>query len=142
VLAEGHAEVVNFETVDATIAVANNTAPAGSGVRVTGGSVVSGNGHNSWDRGASDDRGDAGRTLVANTDYAVQRFATTLTANRTVTLSTTGAGRGCRFRVVRTGLGAFTLDVGGLKTIPSATAAFVDVEHDGTSWRLAAYGAL
>lgn len=88
----------------------------------------------------STDRGDANVTLVAGTDDPVQRFATTLTANRTVTL---GAGyNGAAFRVVRTGLGAFTLDVGGLKTIPSATAAFVDVAHDGTAWRLTGYGAL
>lgn len=90
--------------------------------------------------GVSADRGDADVTLTANVDAPTQQFATTLTANRTVTL---GAGRnGDRFRVVRTGLGAFTLDVGGLKTIPSATAAFVDVEHDGASWILTGYGTL
>lgn len=88
------------------------------------------------------DRGDANVTLVAGTDAQFQRFATTLTANRTVTLSSTGVFNGARFRVVRTGLGEFTLDVGGLKTIPSATAAFVEVMHDGTAWRLIGYGAL
>lgn len=41
-----------------------------------------------------------------------------------------------------TGLGAFTLDVGGLKTIANSTAAFVDVEFDGTAWFLTGYGAL
>jgi hypothetical protein len=87
----------------------------------------------------SGDRGDANVTLVAG-DLEVQRFATALTANRTVTLSATGAGS--KFRIVRTGLGAFTLDVGGLKTIPAGTAAFVDVAHDGTNWRLTAYGVL
>jgi len=88
----------------------------------------------------SADRGDANVTLVAGVDEPTQRFATTLTANRTVTL---GAGyKGAWFRVARTGLGAFTLDVGGLKTIPNSTAAFVDVDHDGTAWRLTAYGTL
>lgn len=91
-------------------------------------------------RGLSADRGDADVTLVPGTDFEEQRFATTLTADRTVTLN--GGAAGDRFRVVRTGLGAFTLDVGGLKTIPSATAAFVDVTHDGTAWRLTGYGAL
>jgi len=92
--------------------------------------------------GVSADRGDASVTLTAGTDAQTQRFATALTANRTVTLSATGAVSGDRFRVVRTGLGAFTLDVGGLKTIASATAAWVDVEHDGTAWRLTGYGTL
>jgi hypothetical protein len=90
----------------------------------------------------SADRGDASVTLVADIDAPTQRFATTLTANRTVTLSATNARNGSRFRVVRTGLGAFTLDVGGLKTIAASTAAFVDVAYDGTAWRLAGYGAL
>lgn len=90
----------------------------------------------------SADRGDAAVTLVTGVDAANQRFATALTANRVVTLDTASAYAGARFRVIRTGLGAFTLDVGGLKTIPSGTAAFVDVVHDGTAWRLAGYGTL
>lgn len=83
------------------------------------------------------DQGDADRTLTAGVSYPVQRFGTTLTANRTITLS--GGVNGSKFRVVRTGLGAFTLDVGGLKTIPSGTAATVEVMHDGTAWRLVGY---
>lgn len=88
----------------------------------------------------STDRGDANVTLVAGADLNVQRFATVLTANRTVTL---GFGaNGSWFQVVRTGLGAFTLDVGGLKTIPISTAAMVEVVHDGTAWRLSDYSPL
>ena len=90
----------------------------------------------------SADRGDTSPTLVVGTDSMIQRFATALTANRTVTLSTTGVANGDKFRIVRTGLGAFTLDVGGLKTIPSATAAFVDVHYSGSAWVLSGYGAL
>lgn len=90
----------------------------------------------------SADRGDANVTLVNLIDAYTQRFATVLTANRTVTLSATNAALGANFRVSRTGLGAFTLDVGGLKTIPAGTAAFVDVAHDGTAWRLTGYGTL
>lgn len=86
--------------------------------------------------------GDANATLTAGTDAKTIRYATTLTANRTVTLSTTSAVQGDKFRIVRTGLGAFTLDVGGLKTVPSATAAFVDVEYDNTAWVLTGYGVL
>lgn len=90
----------------------------------------------------SADRGDTSQTLTAGTDEMVQRWATTLTANRTVTLSTTNAVNGDSFRVVRTGLGAFTLDVGGLKTIAAGTAAFVDVAYNGSAWVLTGYGAL
>lgn len=88
----------------------------------------------------SGDRGDASVTLNAGRDMEVQMFETELTMNRTVTLGTGFSG--ARFRIVRTGLGAFTLDVGGLKTIPSATAAFVDVGHDGSGWKLTGYGTL
>jgi parallel beta-helix repeat protein len=90
----------------------------------------------------SGDRGDTSQTLTAGVDSPTQRWATALTADRTVTFSTTGVGHGDRFRIVRTGLGDFTLDVGGLKTIPPATAAFVDVTYDGSSWVLTGYGAL
>lgn len=88
----------------------------------------------------SGDRGDNSITINAGTDLEVQRFATALTANRTVTLGT--GGPGAKFRIVRTGLGAFTLAVGAVKTIPSATAAFVDVGSDGTGWFLTGYGTL
>lgn len=90
----------------------------------------------------SANRGDTSQTIVVNVDAPIQRWATTLTANRTVTLSTTGAANGDKFRIVRTGLGAFTLAVGALKTIPSATAAFVDVMFDGAAWVLTGYGTL
>jgi len=87
------------------------------------------------------DVGDADVTLTVG-DPPIQLYETVLTANRTVTLDTTGAADGDAFRVVRTGLGAFTLDVGGLKTIASATAAFVEVSFNGTAWKLTGYGAL
>lgn len=88
----------------------------------------------------SADRGDADVTLNADSDVPIQRFTTALSANRTVTLGT--GFFGAWFRVVRTGLGAFTLAVGSLKTIPSATAAFVEVGHDGSGWILTGYGTL
>ncbi len=90
----------------------------------------------------SADRGDSSVTLLFGVDEPTQRFATVFGANRVVTLSATGAVNGAGFRIVRTGLGAFTLDVGGLKTIPSGTAAFVDVQYDGAAWRLTGYGTL
>lgn len=90
----------------------------------------------------SADRGDTSQTLTVGTDAQIQRWATALTANRTVTCSTTGAANGDSFRVVRTGLGAFTLDVCGLKTIASATAASVDVAYSGSAWVLTGYSPL
>lgn len=87
----------------------------------------------------SADRGDNNVT-IGITEAENQRFATVLTANRTVTLPT--GWLGLHYRIIRTGLGAFTLDVGGLKTIPAGTAAFVDVTHDGTAFRLTGYGTL
>jgi hypothetical protein len=93
--------------------------------------------------GVSADNGtDASALFTPGVDEEVQRFDTTLTQNITVTLDTSGVYNGAKFRVVRTGLGAFTIAVGGLKTIPSATAAFVDVEHNGTAWGLTGYGLL
>jgi hypothetical protein len=90
----------------------------------------------------STDRGDADGTVVPGVDPSIQRWATTLTGNRTVTLAR--GFPGATVRVVRTGLGSFTLDVGGLKTIASATAAFVDAAWDTNtqSWRLTGYGTL
>lgn len=90
----------------------------------------------------SADRGDQSVVLVFAVDEPTQRFATNLSVNRVVTLSATNATNGAKFRIVRTGLGAFTLDVGGLKTIPNSTAAFVEVQHDGVAWRLVGYGVL
>lgn len=88
----------------------------------------------------SADRGDTNVTLNADQDVPIQRFATALTGNRTVTLGTGFAG--AWFRIVRSGLGAFTLDVGGLKTIAISTAAIVEVGHDGTGWFLTGYAPL
>ena len=88
------------------------------------------------------DVGDADVTLTEGVSSPYQRYATTLTVSRRVTLDTTGAINGDSFRIIRTGLGAFILDVGGLKNIPSSTAAFVDVSFDGTAWILTGYGTL
>ncbi len=104
--------------------------PAGSVPAASGGDTI------------SNDRGDASVELLARLDDPIQRFATTLTAERAVVLRADGAVRGDHFRVVRTGLGPHGLDVGGLKVIPPGTAAFVDVTFDGAAWALTGYGRL
>lgn len=85
--------------------------------------------------------GDSNATLTVG-QPPIQQWTSALTANRTVTLATTGALNGDRFRIVRTGLGAFTLTVGAVKTMPAATAAWAEVHYDGTAWRLTGYGTL
>lgn len=84
--------------------------------------------------------GDANTTFTPSSSAPVIRYATTLTANRAVTLSTTNATAGTRLRVVRDGAGAFTLDVGGLKTL--AVDEWCDVEYTGSAYFLTAFGTL
>lgn len=94
----------------------------------------------------SADNGDASTTLTVGTSERTQRWATTLTADRTATLSTTGAYTGARFRITRTeaSSGLFALYV----SAASATIAILlrgqwcDVEYTGTAWIVIARGDL
>lgn len=94
--------------------------------------------------GVSADKGNAAATLTAGTDETTQRWNTVLTADRAVTLSTTGVWNGAKFRIVRTAAatGAFNLNVGTgpLKALVAGT--WCDVEYNGSAWMLTAYGAL
>lgn len=92
----------------------------------------------------SADNGDAAATLTVPSSDPVQRWDTTLTADRAVTLSTSGAYEGATFKIVRTGLGAFALNVGTgpLKAMPNSTAAWCEVTYDGSAWFLSGYGTL
>ena len=83
--------------------------------------------------------GDVNVTLTAGTDKQTQRWVTTLTADRTVTLATSGAVEGDAFSIVRPAAGAFTLTVAG-KALAANTWA--DVEFDGAAWFLKRYGSL
>jgi hypothetical protein len=83
----------------------------------------------------SDDRGDTDITLVAS-DNHLQRFATELTAPRTITLPTTGLYDGLSFTIVREALGEYLLDVGGVVSLPSTQPATARVVYDGGAWRL------
>jgi len=87
----------------------------------------------------SANRGDADVTLVSGTDAGIQMFNTTLTTNRTVTLSTTGVANGDEFSIVRTGGGLYPLNVGGLFSFaPSQTGAvrvrYVETGSYAGSW--------
>jgi hypothetical protein len=83
---------------------------------------------------------DAPATLTVLTSAVNIRHTGTLTADRTIALSASNTYAGARFRVTRTGGGAFNLSVGGLK--PLATNTWAEVVHDGTAWTLAAFGTL
>jgi hypothetical protein len=82
---------------------------------------------------------DASITINPDTNAGTQRFASTLTANRTVTLA--GGWKGAKFRIARSAptAGAFTLAVGSLATISANSRGFVDVEHNGSSWVLTGF---
>jgi hypothetical protein len=83
---------------------------------------------------------DANFSLTPFGSAEEQRHTGTLTAARTITLSTANAYPGARFRVSRAGGGAFALSVGGLKSLTTNTWA--EVIYNGSAWYLAAYGAL
>lgn len=68
------------------------------------------------------------------------RHTGTLTADRTITLSTTGAVDGMSYEISRSGAGAFNLIVGGLKNL--ATGQWCVVKYDGTAWYLDKFGSL
>lgn len=82
----------------------------------------------------------AGYTWTPFSSAPHQRHTGTLTADRTVSLSTTNAYVGMRARFTRTGSGAFNLSIGGLKNL--ATNTWCEVVYDGAAWFLSAYGAL
>jgi hypothetical protein len=92
----------------------------------------------------SADNGDSDATLSVLTSARTQRWNTPLTANRTITLSTTNAQNGDRFRIVReagaTGASVLNVGTGPLKAL--AVSEWCEVEYDGAAWRLTAYGAL
>ncbi len=87
----------------------------------------------------SDDRGDSSGSINVRRDDEIQLWATNLTVNRAVTLDVLRATDGDHVTILRTGLGPGTLDVGGLKTIPAATKARVDVMFDNGAWVLVGY---
>lgn len=86
--------------------------------------------------------GDEAISVNVSDDAETLRFNTALTTGRLITVSSTNAYNGAKFRVVRTSAatGASTLNVGGLKSL--AVSEWCDIEHDGTSWRLTAFGGL
>ncbi|MFA4893565.1 hypothetical protein [Brevundimonas sp.] len=88
------------------------------------------------------DRGDAPVTLAPRSDPRLNLFKTALTANRTVSLSTVGAVKGDCFRLVRTGGGAFNLNVGSGPLKSLSSGQWCEATYTGTAWELTAGGPL
>jgi hypothetical protein len=109
----------------------------------------SGTGNTGWRAiascGVSADKGDAAATLTVGTDPVTNIWNTELTQDRAVTLSTTSAYNGAKFRVVRgaSATGAFNLNIGTgpLKALGSAST-WAEVEYNGSAWVLTAAGSL
>ena len=94
-----------------------------------------------WDE-MSADNGNAGTTLTIGDDAKSQIWNTALTADRSITLATTGLYEGAEFHVIRTAnsTGAFNLSVGGLKNL--AVGEWCVVKVFNGAWVLAQFGAL
>jgi len=95
----------------------------------------------------SADNGDAAATLTVGTSNTTQVWNTALTAARVITLSTTSATNGSKFRIVRTSnaTGAYDLTIKvGATTVKALSIAgsSADVEYDGTTWILTNYSVL
>lgn len=88
------------------------------------------------------DVGDAAATLTVGSSSATQRWATTLTADRAVTLSTTGAVNGDAFDIVRSAGGAFNLNVGTGPLKALGAGERCRVVFDGSAWFLTEYSTL
>lgn len=137
----------HFRLRSYTIATLPSASPAGQLIACSnlgGGSALLESDGTNWRRvresGHQAVTGDADFTLTTLSDAVQIRHTGTLTADRTVILSTTRAYAGARFRVTRTGGGAFNLSLGGLKNLTTNTWA--EVVYDGSAWYLAACGAL
>jgi len=76
---------------------------------VSGGSIITDN--------IIDRVGDTDKTLTVGTHHPVQEWYVDLTANRTVTLDTTGASDYDTWTVYRTGAGSFDLIIGSIKPL-------------------------
>ncbi|HEV8035820.1 glycosyl hydrolase family 28-related protein [Yoonia sp.] len=87
--------------------------------------------------------GDAGATLTVGSSFPTNIWQSPLTADRTVTLSTTNAYSGAKFRITRTGgaTGAFSLIIGATgKNL--AVGEWCDVEFSASGWIVTASGVI
>lgn len=104
-----------------------------------------GPGTGTWIRTRSNDRGDdltnADATILVSGDRVRVLPAATLTANHTLTLSTTGAVEGDELLVVRNDATAYTYTLinggagaGNVAVMPVSQRAWCRARFDGTNW--------
>ena len=90
--------------------------------------------------------GDASVTLTVGSSYVKQFWQNALTAERTATLSTTGAWQGAEFYLQRDEVagGAFSLEVlvGSTRLTRLAPGEWCRVAFNGTTWLVAGFGTL
>lgn len=141
-----------FRLRNYTVATLPSSPASGSVAYVTdtggGAGQVTGDGTN-WRRtretGSATISTDAGHTFTWTylSGAPVTRGNAVLTADRTVTLSTTGAVNGARARFVRLGAGAFNWNIAGATTKALGAAnTYCEFEYDGTHWNLIGNGSL
>jgi hypothetical protein len=92
--------------------------------------------------GVTADVGDAAKTLTTRQSEETQIWATELTADRAVTLSTTGAYAGAKFHIARPAVGAFNLNVGTGPLKALAAGEWCEVTYSGSAWVLTKFGSL
>lgn len=93
----------------------------------------------------SADKGDASATITWDVDSETQIWATPLTADRTVTLATTNAVAGAKFRIIRklAATGVFNLSIGTGPLIQLQVGnEWCEVTYDGAAWFVSAYGSI
>lgn len=86
---------------------------------------------------------DSDTTLQYLISKTVNYFTGTLTADRSITLSTTNAKNGSKFHIIRTGGGVFNLNIAhftGTKSL--STNQWATFHYDGNEWLMTAYGTL
>lgn len=98
------------------------------------------------ERNVVTDSANAAQTITLAAKGPELRSTGTLTADRNWRLSASGAPKGARWRITRTGAGAFNLNIldnaSGTTLKALATNTWADFVFDGTNWLPSAYGAL
>jgi hypothetical protein len=82
----------------------------------------------------SADKGDAAATLTFGTSEKTSIWSTELSADRAVTLATSGVPNGAELEILRPAAGAFNLNVGTGPLYALATGEACRVKFNGTAW--------
>lgn len=67
-------------------------------------------------------------------------FATNFTANRVASLPSVNLYKGYTVKVIRLDTAAYTLDIGGIITLPSGGKKWVELTYNGANWLQTGYG--